>query len=603
MSPTTPRTAVSIDLLEIYPLAAALHTIYDHRGFRVLSQRNPGVVAKDPFRAGLTQAVQSYSNLQGRLQARLDAALAAAAEALFPQPVVEAPLASEPPTASEAPDGNTSSDRTTENQPAPGQSPPPTSGPTPTPSQPPKLTPGRASRRMQEICPTCFALDRWGRPLLEGGDVQVGADGDGPISYDPSLFVSKEKVDAVRARIENARGKKRSDFTPAIPSEAIDACLSSRDAANEKKQKADPNGCGERAVQAGGGGALMLGSHTTASVPAVPPFHRSADLIRPDGDLADLPSPSGDNSTIFNRETRHTNLPEQATIIQCYDGACVTEHSINLYPILSEGFHERVGFVINAMHAYRHQWICQLNSRHIWMIDRYAAFINAEGRHNLGDWITHQQTTNIPWKLTTARQTLIDCRVPMPELRRNWAEQKAAQTSARSCVAHLDAETDKLTVAYAGISCQKRQCFDHVTIQLLAFLGSNTPGRNGREVSTRFNALTDSIWTKEETGYTQPIGALKPGYGAFQPRVYTSSSLFVGRNFTGLYRFYWNGTTGTERDLRNETELGWEDLDSVGRILAIGFWDYTINKLQIRACGFLLHEPPNNNKDFDFGLA
>jgi hypothetical protein len=50
-SPTRPRTGVSIDLLEIYralferscdaitALAAALHTIYDRRGFKVLSSR------------------------------------------------------------------------------------------------------------------------------------------------------------------------------------------------------------------------------------------------------------------------------------------------------------------------------------------------------------------------------------------------------------------------------------------------------------------------------------------------------------------------------------------------------------------------------------
>ena len=51
MSPTKPKTGVSIDLLEIYralferscdaitALAAALHTIYDRRGFHVLSQK------------------------------------------------------------------------------------------------------------------------------------------------------------------------------------------------------------------------------------------------------------------------------------------------------------------------------------------------------------------------------------------------------------------------------------------------------------------------------------------------------------------------------------------------------------------------------------
>ncbi|KAJ7880684.1 hypothetical protein B0H13DRAFT_1630293, partial [Mycena leptocephala] len=51
MSPTKPQTGVSIDLLDIYralfersceainALSAALHTIYDRRGFHVLSSK------------------------------------------------------------------------------------------------------------------------------------------------------------------------------------------------------------------------------------------------------------------------------------------------------------------------------------------------------------------------------------------------------------------------------------------------------------------------------------------------------------------------------------------------------------------------------------
>ncbi|KAJ6580420.1 hypothetical protein DFH09DRAFT_1275628 [Mycena vulgaris] len=89
-SPSPPRTGVSIDFLEIYralferscdaipALAAALHTIYDRRGFRVISTRNQGQLAKDPFREGLAQAVQWYSNLRTRVQSNLNSALAAA---------------------------------------------------------------------------------------------------------------------------------------------------------------------------------------------------------------------------------------------------------------------------------------------------------------------------------------------------------------------------------------------------------------------------------------------------------------------------------------------------------------------------------------------
>ncbi|KAJ7096171.1 hypothetical protein C8R44DRAFT_583385, partial [Mycena epipterygia] len=231
-SPSQPRTGISIDLLEIYralfehscdaitALAAALHTIYDRRGFRVTSTKNPEQLAKDPFRVGLSQAVQWYSNLSTRLQCKVDAALLAAEETLFPPPPRTPSTPPAPPT-SEAPLEN------------------------------PPLTPGRADRILRERCPACFGLDAWGRPLREGGDIQLGADGcfsyrplrsagDGPISYDPSYFVPKAEVENIRARILQARKKHPAPCMPLILQEAIDACESSWDAVNEKKQKADP---------------------------------------------------------------------------------------------------------------------------------------------------------------------------------------------------------------------------------------------------------------------------------------------------------------------------------------------------------------------------
>ncbi|KAJ7653001.1 hypothetical protein B0H17DRAFT_846368, partial [Mycena rosella] len=109
-------------------------------------------------------------------------------------------------------------------------------------SVPPGPTLGRAHCILRERCPACFGLETWGRPLSEGGDVQLGADGcfsyphlksagDGPISYDPTLFISKEKVDRVRDRIADARCKKPRKVTPPIPQEAIDACEASWEAA------------------------------------------------------------------------------------------------------------------------------------------------------------------------------------------------------------------------------------------------------------------------------------------------------------------------------------------------------------------------------------
>ncbi|KAJ7139121.1 hypothetical protein C8R44DRAFT_827907 [Mycena epipterygia] len=460
ISPSRPRTAISIDLLDIYralferscdaitALAAALHTIYDRRGFRVIqyTENFQGLdeLAKDPFRVGLAQAVQWYSNLRANIQRRLDTALAAAEELISPS----IPMAAPAGNALEVEEASSSH------------------GP----------TPGRAHRILRERCPACFGLETWGRPLSDGGDVQLGADGcfsyrhlrsagDGPISYDPSYFVSKEKVDCVRERIVNARGKKPAVVTPLIPQEAIDACEASWDAANEKKQKVDPK------------------RHDASGIFVMTCRHSQVLF------LCDITTPGEQQQYIVAlMEEAASLLPPHATLVQAYDVGCVTDHSLNLFPILSEGLRERVCFVINAMHSYGHQWVCQIvysprlrrglcltdaegverfwsrirkligitrnqwNSWRIWMIDQYAAFVNEEGRDSLGGWIYRQEHKNLAKKRTAAQKMLRDCGVSEEELRRNWEEQKAAQTSIRShAPMRLRRELDKVLTLQAQI--------------------------------------------------------------------------------------------------------------------------------------------------------
>ncbi|KAJ7853680.1 hypothetical protein B0H14DRAFT_2315916, partial [Mycena olivaceomarginata] len=98
---------------------------------------------------------------------------------------------------------------------APRTSPPPIPPPTP-PSMPQCLTPGHVSRLLRGQCPACFGLEEWGRDLETGGDVILRVDGcfsycdlrsagDGPIGYDPSYFLSVEKVVQVQERVANVR--------------------------------------------------------------------------------------------------------------------------------------------------------------------------------------------------------------------------------------------------------------------------------------------------------------------------------------------------------------------------------------------------------------
>ncbi|KAJ7840589.1 hypothetical protein B0H14DRAFT_3457948 [Mycena olivaceomarginata] len=532
-SPSRVQTGVSIDLLEIYhalferscdaitALASALYMIYDRRGFRILAQKNTGQLATDPFRKLLGHAVLRYTSIRERIKAKLNAVLSAA-ELTLPLPshpaltaealdvVMEDEISSRP-TAAVLPgsvDVDDASDTLPDTLPGISSRPDDTSNPTsppllhlspqegpsdtlpdtlpgissrpddarnptspPLPASSPPLTAGRASCILRERCLACFGLEEWGRSLKDGGDVQLGADGcfsyrhlrsagDGPIDYDPTYFVPKENVAEVNERIIEARKRKSTTYKPRIPQDAINACQESWNAANEKKQKTDPK-------------------YYDASRVFVMTCRHSQVIY-----LCDIDTPGEQQKYIVAlMEEVNSNLP-QATILQAYDVGCVTDHSFNLFPILSAGFRERVSFIINAMHAFGHRWICQLvysprchdgaglsdmegverfwsrlrklipltraqwNSRRIWTIDQYTSFINQEGLDGLGTWLTRQLLKNLPKKRKAAAKTLRDCGVPEAELREQWEAQKAAQTSARSLTpdapVHLRCELDKV---------------------------------------------------------------------------------------------------------------------------------------------------------------
>ncbi|KAJ7080173.1 hypothetical protein B0H15DRAFT_997436, partial [Mycena belliarum] len=460
-SPTKTKTGVSIDVLDFYrafferscdaitALAAALHTLYDRRGFRVTSDQDER--ASDPFRRLLIQAVQWAANLRDRVEKKV------AADVPLPGPGTAGPSVD-----SAAPDAAA----------APARGPPP-------------LQRGRADRILRERCPACFNLQEWGRDLKEGGDVQVGADGcfsyrhmrkagDGPISYDPSFFIPKHKVDAVAQKIDAARKRPAAKVKPFMPQEVIDACQESWDAANENKRKADPkryDASGIFVMTCRHGQVLFLCNVDT-------PGEQQRYIIAMVEEVASL-------------------LPPSATVVQAYDVGCVTDHSLNLFPILTSDIRKRISFVINGMHAYGHHWACQLvysprfregmgladhegverfwsrirklipltrgqwNSRRIWMIDQYAAFVSAEGREGLGNWIHRQQRKNVTPKHRAAVATLQDCRVPVQELRVQWEAQKLAQTSIRAhAPARLRRELDKVLLLQNQIDAVEKAIED-----------------------------------------------------------------------------------------------------------------------------------------------
>ncbi|KAJ7251190.1 hypothetical protein B0H12DRAFT_1018806 [Mycena haematopus] len=434
-SPSRPRIGVSLDVLDIYramferscdaitALAAALRTIYD----------------PDPFRTSLTHAVQWSSNLRDRINRKLHMALAVSEHTLR---LGEEDRPAEPSAAPSAAPSTPPSSPSAPSPSAPLSSPSaPSAGAPSSPVAP--LTPGRASRTLRERCPACFGHTEWGRPLDQGGDVQLGADGcfsyrhlrsagDGPIGYTPSLFIPKGDIDAVASTIAEARGNPRAprpNVRLPIPQDAIDECEATFEAANEKAQRGDPkryDATGIFVMTCRHGQILFFCNIYT-------PGEQQRYIIASLEELA-------------------RQLPSQATIFQAYDIGCVVDRSLDLYPILSDDLRHRIAFIINHMHSYKHGWWCQIlygprcrhgsgiadhedveriwsrtrktvpltrgqwNSRRIWMLDQYGLFLNAEGQENLGAWIEHQDK-NLRTKMRAALKTFNACRVPEAELR------------------------------------------------------------------------------------------------------------------------------------------------------------------------------------------
>ncbi|KAJ7890404.1 hypothetical protein B0H13DRAFT_2341035 [Mycena leptocephala] len=412
-----------------------------------------------PPGSDIMSAVQWAANLRDRVERKVDAMLTQAESLLSgpaPQTMTEAldPTSAaafvdpamafiapadtfvDPTTAFVASAASTATEETDPRAPpdhdlplpdAPGPS--PASGPSGPSLQ---LKPGRADRILCERCPVCFNL------VNEGG-VQFGADGcfsyrhlqkagDGPISYDPNLFIPKHKVDAVGKRLNEVKERPAAKTKPSMPQEVIDACQDSWDAADENKRKADPkryDATGIFVMTCRHGQPIFLCNVDT-------PGEQQRYIVAMLEEVAGL-------------------LPSHATILQAYDVGCVTDHSLNLHPIFPAALRERISFVINGMHAYGHHWACQLvysprfrlgigladhegqwNSWRLWMIDQYATFVNAEGRAGLGNWIHRQQRKNVTPRHRAAMRTLQECRVPVQDLRAEWADQKAAQTSIRA---------------------------------------------------------------------------------------------------------------------------------------------------------------------------
>ncbi|KAI0694292.1 hypothetical protein C8T65DRAFT_711030 [Cerioporus squamosus] len=444
-SPLLPRIAVSVDLLDFYfalfersadaitALAGALKSVYQRRGFPILNDKGEPIL--DPFRRGLGYAVQWYDCLKNKTESLLDRATRTNVPREIPMDVhYEIRM-------------NTSDYEGA-----------------------PRLTSDSCHRILQKRCPACFGGNKFGRAFSsEGGDIHVAIDatfsqrhniaaGDSPWFHEPKYFVSKAKVDAVGDRITQVRKGPPRQRPSKVPESALDECEKSFEAADEKKAKTHGTKFDDTGLMA------LVCRHDIVIF------------------LANVDTPGEQQKFgIALIEELVSLLPKDATVAVFYDIACVLDRSLQLYDILPSNVVDRLVFATSVMHAYGHQWACQLvynprlrkglgltegegteriwskfrkligvtrtsgRSRRIWYLDRHADSVNAIARQDLGQWIRSRLKNGVEARAANAEKELRTIEVSMPVLRTQWELQQAAQLSVRNhAPARLKKELDSV---------------------------------------------------------------------------------------------------------------------------------------------------------------
>jgi hypothetical protein len=177
-----------------------------------------------------------------------------------------------------------------------------------------------------------------------------------PNFYEARHFIPKPEVDRVGERINNARKGKPKPLKPQVPNEAIDACKESYHAAKGDQQNAATRRCDVNGLMA------LVCRHD------IPIF------------FADIDTPGEQQKyAVALIERLFSLLPSSATVVVLYDIGCVLDRSLQTaspssayvtdfwltligvqYNILSSDIMARIRLTTAAMHAYGHQWSCQL---------------------------------------------------------------------------------------------------------------------------------------------------------------------------------------------------------------------------------------------------
>ncbi|KAL0567055.1 hypothetical protein V5O48_014942 [Marasmius crinis-equi] len=211
-----------------------------------------------------------------------------------------------------------------------------------------RLQYGSAHSYLQRLCPACFGGRLFGRSFQVGGDIHIAIDGnfhhrhlksrgDGTLFCESSWVLLKEAVDVVGQRIDAARAKPPKPRVEVVPDDVVNADQESYKAAHGDKHRASSDAFDERGIMA------LVCRHD------IPLFFASIDTPGEQQKYA-----------VALLEALFAMLPFNAPVAALYDVACVLDRSINLYDMISNSILLRLQLVTTVMHAYGHQWVCQL---------------------------------------------------------------------------------------------------------------------------------------------------------------------------------------------------------------------------------------------------
>ncbi|KAG1793449.1 uncharacterized protein HD556DRAFT_1237822, partial [Suillus plorans] len=325
------------------------------------------------------------------------------------------------------------------------------------PPQPPTVTRNESSAStilhfarcaplLAQRCPACFGGTLYGRPIDQGADIHVATDGnfhhrhrrsagDCPHFYEPTYFLSKQFVDAVGRRIDGQRKRPPKQHTSLVPDEAIDQCENAYEAADGKKQKTAMDSFDDTGIMA------LICRHD------IPLF------------FANIDSPGEQQKySVALIEHLFTLLPSQATVVTLYDVGCVLARSLSKFEILPPDVVSCLRFATTAMHAYGHEWACQLvhnprmciglglsdseGTERLWSrfvrligVERSSSVptvIGSEMKADLGDWIKHRLKRGINAQSSAALDIINHCETSVEDLQAQWAHQRQSQLLIRA---------------------------------------------------------------------------------------------------------------------------------------------------------------------------